>query len=497
MNVDGYIRVSRVGGRAGDGYISPDIQRERIQAYATELGATISEWHTDEDYSGGNIDRPGFQRALARIEAGETGGIVVMAIDRFARTTGEGATCVRDILNAGAIFASCQERIDPKTPTGQYMLNAFLNNAELQLNTLKASWVVAKERAVARGAHIGPTPFGYLRVQKGEDRSGTLYPHPDQAPAVLHMFEGRHAGATYTDLARRLQAECPRQPPFTVVDVKRMLGQRVYLGEVHHGQQTNLQAHEPIVPIDLFDVVQSTRLRGRQLKADSPFLLSGLIRCAHCRYAMGGASQGGANRTTPTYRCIGRTRGCEHRPLITAAPVEELVLRAFWARVHDVNVAVVSDTHADLLEHDAAVEAAEAEVALWTDLDSSTRAMLDDGEWERGLQARLTVRLQARSAREFAYRSAGVNAAAKKVTPEDTAGAELRVALGGVVQHVFIRKAPRGATVEDRVMIVWADEETIDTPTNGGSRRSRESFGPVAWKDHDPAARVHLTKVIC
>ncbi len=66
MRLDGYIRVSRVGGREGEGYISPDVQRESIEAYASELGGSIAAWHDDQDFSGGNTERPGFQAMLDR-----------------------------------------------------------------------------------------------------------------------------------------------------------------------------------------------------------------------------------------------------------------------------------------------------------------------------------------------------------------------------------------------------------------------------------------------
>jgi hypothetical protein len=34
LPVDGYIRVSRVGDRGGESYISPDLQREAIESWA-------------------------------------------------------------------------------------------------------------------------------------------------------------------------------------------------------------------------------------------------------------------------------------------------------------------------------------------------------------------------------------------------------------------------------------------------------------------------------
>jgi DNA invertase Pin-like site-specific DNA recombinase len=33
----GYVRVSRIAGREGDSFISPDVQRERIEAHARRM----------------------------------------------------------------------------------------------------------------------------------------------------------------------------------------------------------------------------------------------------------------------------------------------------------------------------------------------------------------------------------------------------------------------------------------------------------------------------
>ena len=66
--VAGYIRVSRIGGRAGEGYIAPDQQREAIGRYAEQLGVVIAgdAWYDDQDFSGGNLDRPGWETLVIR-----------------------------------------------------------------------------------------------------------------------------------------------------------------------------------------------------------------------------------------------------------------------------------------------------------------------------------------------------------------------------------------------------------------------------------------------
>jgi len=53
MRLDGYIRVSRVGGRSGDSFHSPDLQREAIQGWAAAHGHEIVQWHEELDESGG------------------------------------------------------------------------------------------------------------------------------------------------------------------------------------------------------------------------------------------------------------------------------------------------------------------------------------------------------------------------------------------------------------------------------------------------------------
>jgi DNA invertase Pin-like site-specific DNA recombinase len=74
------------------------------------MGVENDAWHDDEDYSSGNVDRPGFRGVIRRIEAGETGRVIVARIDRFARSAPDGGAMVRRILNAGGVFASAQER---------------------------------------------------------------------------------------------------------------------------------------------------------------------------------------------------------------------------------------------------------------------------------------------------------------------------------------------------------------------------------------------------
>jgi DNA invertase Pin-like site-specific DNA recombinase len=83
---DGYIRVSRRGGREGESFISPEVQRKKIADWAALHEVEVVAWWEEIDWSGAKLQRPMFQQALERCEAGETGGIIVARLDRFARS---------------------------------------------------------------------------------------------------------------------------------------------------------------------------------------------------------------------------------------------------------------------------------------------------------------------------------------------------------------------------------------------------------------------------
>src|SRR5437764_1333915 len=165
--MDGYIRVSRRMGREGPGYISPDVQRQAIERWAEYKGVEIAEWHVDEDWSGGSHDRPGLAAAIARAIDGETAGIVCWKIDRFSRYTEGGLQDLRRLEESGARLAFVTEDIDTSGPMGKFVYTVMLAMSEYFLDNIKASWRIAKSRAMDRGVKIGPTPFGYRRANDG------------------------------------------------------------------------------------------------------------------------------------------------------------------------------------------------------------------------------------------------------------------------------------------------------------------------------------------
>ena len=442
MKLLGYIRVSRIGGREGEGYISPAVQREAGDGYATELGGTIVEWLTDEDYSGGTIERPAFQDALSRLDRGEADGLVVFKVDRFARSVADGMKIVRQIVDRGQVFASCSERIDPRTPEGRYMLASFFNNGELFLEQMKAGWWISKRRAIARGVHIGATPIGYQR-----EKSMPLVPHPLYGPAMTELFD-RAATGEFTDI-QLADWMTERAPPegrrgWQSSEVRRWLRSRLYLGRVKYGDLVNDDAHPPLTDPETWERCQ--REPRMQRVSHSRFLLSGLVRCDSCRFSMGGQSYGGAKGETPVYRCT--NRDCESPSVILCSRLDAYVTETVKAEVGNRRFHAAQD-----VEDLAAAERSRDEAAQQRDemaVDVEARRILGAAKWRESLAA-FTAEVERWDARvrELRERVAGARLV-ESVDELDWHG--LRDLLRGSVEAVLIMRGR--LPVEQRALIV-------------------------------------------
>lgn len=64
----GYIRVSVVGDRDGERFISPSLQRDRITGWAAAHGHDLADIREDLDVSGGSRKRPQLEALIGQIE---------------------------------------------------------------------------------------------------------------------------------------------------------------------------------------------------------------------------------------------------------------------------------------------------------------------------------------------------------------------------------------------------------------------------------------------
>jgi site-specific DNA recombinase len=405
VTADGYIRVSRRAGREGESFISPDVQRKKIAEWAKLHGVEIVQWWEEIDQSGAKLGRPMFQESLARCERGETGGIVVARLDRFARSAVDALESIKRLNEAGARLVSVEDNFDGSTPMGRFAIGILTLIAELELERIKSGWAIAVSEAVGRGVHISARPpTGYRR-----DDSGRLARDEPAASVVAEVFRRRAVGASYADLARFMEAEgvypSTGNPHWSPTGVATLLKNPAYLGQARSGTVVNEAAHEPIVTQAEWDAAQSSRTLLRPPPGESVSamaLLGGLIRCAGCghtlKIATGRGKKTGARY--PTYHCTGRyAKGmCPARATVRASIVDRYVEDQVLAALHGDGGPLAQAVQAgeDLEAAGRAVEAAEHELDLYV-TNPNLLTLLGETRFLEGAQARQTALDDARA----------------------------------------------------------------------------------------------------
>ena len=474
MRLSGYIRVSRIAGRTGDSFISPKVQRERIEAVATAGGHQIIEWIEDLDQSGAKADRPGFQQILSNIEAGKSEGIVVAKLDRFSRSVSDAAHALKRIDEAGGAFLSAEDSLDTSTPMGRFALHMMLAIAELEWERRRESWEIARANAVERGIHVASrTPTGYDR-----DQDRRLIPNR-YAPKITEAFRRRAQGASWREIADLMEG-IPTPygaTSWTNKSLAELLDNRVYLGEARSGKFSNPDAHEPLTDPGTFQLA-SRREQRRSIRHDDPALLSGLLRCAGCSYAIKPdrmrLRDGSSARI---YRCRGRRAmgRCENAASVMARIIEPWIEQEFLSYAEVIAASPGQDRRqidAARKDRDEAIAQRDAFLSLAIDDVKVAQAELD----------RRQERVEAAEAHlsDLLAGAEGMDTTAiVEAWPELTVP-EKREILSGSIDVIFLRRSPNRSNIpiSDRALILWRGEGPDGLP---GPGRKMIPLTPYDW----------------
>jgi DNA invertase Pin-like site-specific DNA recombinase len=481
--LDIYVRVSDVRDRAGETFISPEDQEERCRAAIASRGLKVGDVFLELNVSGGKMDRPELAKARRRIEDGLSGGLVVAKLDRFGRTVVGALQAIEEIDQAGGVVVTAEGDFDTSTAVGELVLNMMLTLAQFELRRIRDNWNSAQRRAVERGVHISRhPPPGY---ERGDD--ARLFPHPKHGPTMSEAFGMAAAGRPPAEIARFLnERELPSGNGAThwaSNRIKRLLANPVYLGEARYGDMTNPDAHEPLTDGTTFFLAQRDK-KAASVSADSPHLLSGLVRCAACMHAMRPQKARGA--TVGTYRCATDTASgkCPHPSSISMNRLHDFVLEQFTVR------AFASESEPQQKQEDSAPRAALEEAQRELDEVRALEGELRPAVFAQALNAALD---NVEKAQEYVVEGQTfddqdvallVNAALPLLDESkqlDSVGTQtVRAALAREIQAVFVRPAASRSNklpISDRVRIVWSDEESLELPRRGERFEPR----PYVW----------------
>jgi site-specific DNA recombinase len=486
----GYVRVSQVGGREGEGFISPDVQEKAIREWAGRQGVEVVMQRPELNVSGGTMDRPIFNSIMEDIRAGRSGGIVVYKTDRFARTLLGAVSTLAELGSHNAAFASATEpELDYSTPPGRAFLQMMFVFAEFVRSSLKESWHTAQRSAIERGIHISPNSKrgGYLGYSVGPDRR--LIPN-DQAPIAREMLLRRGDGQTWgaiadwlNDVAARLDGTL-----WTAQAVQRLCAKRVYLGEASRfvtqdvdgrGPIVNRNAHPALVTEEEWWAAQmNPRIaRGGRENGKPLPLLSGLVRCAGCRYSL---SLGRGPKGERLYRCRGKHASgtCPSTASILAEPLENYVENMVLLEIDGITK-IVPDSR-------LAVQAVAQARAEYDDFRRDREARRKLGaDWHDSLDEYVRAVRDAEAALGRIDQRIGlVREGLTRDHYLDLPVSDRRVVLAGFIDCVMVRRSRgRGRNVDpidNRVRVLWRGQAPADLPR----RRVINEIASFDFEDH-------------
>ena len=332
---------------------SLDAQRESAEAYIESQRLqgwrALPDRYDDGGFSGGDMERPGLQRLLADVDAGKVDVIVVYKIDRLSRSLLDFMKMIERFNEQGVSFVSVTQHFNTTDPTGRMFLGILITFAQYEREVIAERIRDKVAAAKRRGKYCGgPAILGY-DVDREQKR---LLVNPEEAPLVKHIFK------RYTQLgsAKALAAELNEQgyhtkswttkkgkhrpgSPWNTGHIYRLLGNRIYMGEVVHKGKGYPGEHEAIVSKGLWEKVQavlSENTRARQTKARTKLIspLQGVVRCGHCDGAMGLTyTQKGPRRYT-YYHCAKDAKRAVSRCRLKRVPagdIERVVLEQLSA----------------------------------------------------------------------------------------------------------------------------------------------------------------------
>ena len=275
------------------GFNSLQAQREACEAYvrsqASEGWRVLPEIYDDGGFSGGNVERPALQRLLRDVDAGRIDTIVVYKIDRLTRSLADFARIVDRLDAAEASFVSVTQSFNTTTSMGRLTLNVLLSFAqferEVTAERIRDKIAASKAKGMWMG---GLPPLGY---DPPVDRlTRKLVVNPTEADQVRDIFDRYLELGSVSALEARLARDGFRSKcwvskrgiahgdvPFSRGALFHLLRNRIYLGEIVHGQASFPGSHPPIVDPEVFDRAQALLDANARARRDRPMRSADLL----------------------------------------------------------------------------------------------------------------------------------------------------------------------------------------------------------------------------
>jgi site-specific DNA recombinase len=326
-------------------------QLASLQTYSDEHGAPIDAdmIFLDDGFSGATLARPGLDALRDRAMMGAIDAVLVLTPDRFARNHAHQLVLVEEFKRLGVEIIFINRPI-AQTPEDQLLLQMQGVIAEFEREKIMERSRRGKLHKAKQGrvSVLSGAPYGYVYIAAGENSEARYAIHPQEADIVRRVFtlyvdESLSIGA----ITRALTADhVPTRrgaPQWERSVVWGMLRNPAYTGQAAYGktqavsrQRATKQAHDhsyypkhvhssarprprdewlviavpQIISQSLFERaarrLETNKKHAPRNNKRYPYLLSGLLRCQSCGYALYGKPASSSKAKRCYYRCVGQ-----------------------------------------------------------------------------------------------------------------------------------------------------------------------------------------------
>lgn len=284
INAAAYIRVSTKE-QAEEGY-SIGAQTEKLTKYIDALDLKLYKNYIDAGHSGAKLERPALQEMIHDIESGLISTVVVLKLDRLARSQKITLHLIEDIFDKnGVAFISMQESFDTSTPFGRATVGMLSVFAQLERDTITERMLSGRiERAKSGLYHGGSNvPLGY------DYKDGELLINPFEAQIVNEIYRRYLDGESQYSIYVDLDTKYPNMI-YGANMIGRILSNSTYIGKIAFRDGVYAGKHDAIVSEKLFDIAQvrlsevSSKYMVNKRRRSS--LLLRKFFCQHCGSSM-------------------------------------------------------------------------------------------------------------------------------------------------------------------------------------------------------------------
>lgn len=182
--------------------VSTEDQHLDLQIDALKL-AGCSSIFEDRGVSATAKRRPGFEQALASLQAGDV--FVVWKMDRAFRSLKNALDILEAFENRAIEFRCLTEDIDTTTPMGKCMYQIRHAFSELERNLIRERTKAGMEAARQRGAHLGrPKKLSHSQIIRVQ---GLLQHQPNMTPVQIAGQFGVSSRTIYRALSQSTPIE--------------------------------------------------------------------------------------------------------------------------------------------------------------------------------------------------------------------------------------------------------------------------------------------------